>query len=102
VKVDSQKERDQRLAFEKVYKRQCWVMWTLVAVIFLIAGFGDRILAMGDLSALIMIPLGLYMPFAIIFGVLNYRCPKCRWWIYYTPRYCRNCGALLKGHPFED
>jgi hypothetical protein len=77
-------------------------MWSFAAVIFFIAGFGDRILKLGDWwAALIMIPLGLYMPFAIVFGVLNYRCPKCRWWIYYAPRYCRNCGALLKGDPFK-
>lgn len=76
-------------------------MWSFVAVILIITGFGDRILKLGDWSAAIMLPLGLFMLFAIIFGVWNYRCPKCRWWIYYTPRYCRNCGSLLKGDPFK-
>lgn len=87
---------DQRAAFAKVHRRQCWVLWPFAIMAFAIVIFSKQINDLGPLGEAITGFFGLYAIFALTFGFLNYRCPRCRSLIRYKPATCRRCEAKLK------
>jgi hypothetical protein len=87
---------DQREAFAKVHRRQCWVLWPFAAMAFIWVLFEKQIDAMGMPGEIFKIFIGLYAIASLTFGFLNYRCPRCWSLICYKPVTCRRCEAILK------
>jgi hypothetical protein len=88
--------RDQREAFAKVYRRQCWVLWPFAVMAFSLVLFDKQLDALGRLGEAFTAFFGVYTIIALTFGFFNYRCPRCRSLIRYKPVTCRRCEAILK------
>ena len=87
---------DQREAFAKVHRRQCWVLWPFAAMAFAVVIFDKQLDALGPLGEAFIAFVGLYAIIALTYGFFNYRCPRCRSLIGYKPVTCRRCEAQLK------
>jgi len=87
---------DQRVAFSKIHRRQCFVLWPFAAIAFTWILFEKQIDAIGFVGEIFKIFAGLYAIASLTFGFLNYRCPRCRSLIRYKPVTCRRCEATLK------
>ena len=88
--------RDQREAFAKVHRRQCWVLWPFAVMAFSVVIFDKQLGALGRLGEAFTAFVGVYTIIALTFGFFNYRCPRCRSLIRYKPLTCRRCEAILK------
>ena len=88
---------DQRVAFAKIHRRQCFVLWPFAVMAFTWVLFEKQIDALGFVGEIFTIFAGLYAIASLTFGFFNYRCPRCRSLIRYKPVTCRRCEALLKG-----
>lgn len=87
---------DQREAFSKIYRRQCFVLLPFAAMAFIWVLFEKQIDALGFVGEIFKIFAGLYAIASLTFGFFNYRCPRCRSLILYKAVTCRRCEAQLK------
>lgn len=87
---------DEREAFSKIHRRQCFVLWPFAVMAFTWVLFEKQIDALGFVGELFKIFAGLYAIASLTFGIFNYRCPRCRSLIRYKPVTCRRCEAILK------